>query len=57
LNSYYVVYENRYANPDLDNSKKEPSKKELEYQPGKDMVDYKSAPGRTYSAMISYTFK
>jgi hypothetical protein len=57
LNSFYVVYQNRYTDPDLSNSKKDPSKKELEYQAGKDMVDYKASPGRTYGATITYTFK
>lgn len=57
LNSFYVVYQNRYDEADLSNSKKDPSKKQLEYQAGRDMVDYKASPGRTYSATITYTFK
>ena len=57
LNSYSVVYQNMYDDPDLSASKKDPSKKQAQYQAGKDFVNYKVAPGRTYSATLSYTFK
>jgi len=57
LNSYSVIYQNRFDDEDLSLSKKDPSKKEAQYQAGKDLVNYKVAPGRTYSVTLSYTFK
>jgi outer membrane receptor protein involved in Fe transport len=57
LNSYSVIYQNRFEDPDLSGSKKDPSKKEAQYQAGKDLVNYKVAPGRTYSITLSYIFK
>jgi outer membrane receptor protein involved in Fe transport len=57
LNSYSVVYQNIYDDPDLAGSKKDPSKAEAKYQAGKDNVNYKAAPGRTIGVTLSYTFR
>ncbi|WP_246001546.1 TonB-dependent receptor [Mucilaginibacter gracilis] len=55
LNSYQVVYYNRYDDGSIDR-KENPSTKELGYQQGIDNIEYESKPGRTYSMTLSYKF-
>lgn len=56
LNSFSVVYQNRYDDAAINDGKKDPSTKDLLYRKGKDIVDYEARPGRTYSTTISYKF-
>lgn len=56
LNSFSVVYQNRYENAAINDGEKDPSTKDLLYKKGKDVVDYEARPGRTYSTTISYKF-
>ena len=53
LNSYSIVYKNFWEGQ---NENKDPSTSELLYQPGRDLIFYKNAPGRTYSFTIGYNF-
>jgi outer membrane receptor protein involved in Fe transport len=53
LNSFYVVYTNLSGWDENNNL----SKKAAKYDQDTDLVDYKAAPGRTYSITISYTIK
>ncbi len=58
LNSYAVIYINQFTAEqyqDFANGKK-PGKKDMRYDSGKDLVNFKSSPGRTYSATVSYRF-
>jgi outer membrane receptor protein involved in Fe transport len=57
LNSFSVIYENTFNDdPEVGMGKKDPSKSQLGYQSGKDLLDYKAYPGRTFSATFSYRF-
>jgi outer membrane receptor protein involved in Fe transport len=53
LNSYYLTY----SNLDHPDEHFNITKKQMEYKEGIDAVDYKAAPGRTYSFTISYSFR
>lgn len=53
LNSYSIVYKNFWEGQ---NENKNPGTSELLYQPGRDLIFYKNAPGRTYSFTIGYNF-
>ncbi|SKA10137.1 Outer membrane receptor proteins, mostly Fe transport [Chitinophaga eiseniae] len=58
LNSYAVIYINQFTAEqyqDFANGKK-PGKKDMSYDAGKDFVNFKSMPGRTYSATFTYRF-
>ncbi|WP_167014878.1 TonB-dependent receptor [Chitinophaga sp. Cy-1792] len=52
LNSYSVVYQNMFQGV----IPKNPSKSEMEYQSSRDLINYRLAPGRTYSATLTYKF-
>lgn len=52
LDSKSLVYRNVYTDP----ATKKPSTKEMLYQEGKDLINFESKPGRTYSMTISYKF-
>jgi outer membrane receptor protein involved in Fe transport len=55
LNSSTLVYSNN--NPDGSSiGNRAPTKKELLYQKGQDLIDYEAKPGRTYSMTLSYSF-
>lgn len=57
LNAYAIIYSNTFNDdPDVLAHKKDPTKKDLLYQSDKDRLDFRSAPGRTYSATFSYRF-
>jgi outer membrane receptor protein involved in Fe transport len=56
LNSYSVVYQNRYDESDINNGTKDPSTSQLLYKSGQDVINYEARPGRTYSATFSYKF-
>jgi outer membrane receptor protein involved in Fe transport len=56
LNSYSVVYQNRYDESDINGGTKEPSTSQLLYKSGQDVINYEARPGRTYSATLSYKF-
>lgn len=58
LNSYAVIYMNQFTaeqNQEYTNGGK-PGKKEMKYDSGQDLVNFKSMPGRTYSATFTYKF-
>ncbi|UYQ93772.1 TonB-dependent receptor [Chitinophaga horti] len=57
LNSYTLLFENYSNDLDLVTGAKVPSStKELLYKRGTDRVIYKSRPGRTFSATLTYRF-
>lgn len=55
LNAYSIVYQNQFDGIANDPGFK-PSNSDLQYQDGKDFVDLKAYPGRTYNASILYRF-
>ncbi|WP_121198895.1 TonB-dependent receptor domain-containing protein [Mucilaginibacter gracilis] len=56
LGSSSVVYINRYDDPEINNFKKAPNTQQLLYQKDKDVVDFETKPGRTFSLSFSYQF-
>ncbi|MBC9931253.1 TonB-dependent receptor domain-containing protein [Chitinophaga qingshengii] len=58
LNSYAVIYLNQFTEEQNDAYSKgeAPSKKAMRYDAGQDAVNFKSSPGRTYSATFTYKF-
>ena len=55
LNSSTLVYSNNNADGSSIGNRA-PTKKELLYQKGQDLIDYEAKPGRTYSMTLSYSF-
>jgi outer membrane receptor protein involved in Fe transport len=57
LNSFSVVYKNRWdKDPDIEQGKKTPTTQQLLYEAGYDAIDFRAAPGRTFSVSASYKF-
>ncbi|MBO9730672.1 MAG: TonB-dependent receptor [Chitinophaga sp.] len=59
LNNFSVIYQNAFSeeeNNAFKERKANPTKSQLNYQAGRDMMSYKLTPGRTYSATFSYEF-
>lgn len=56
LNSYSVVYQNRYDDSEVESGRKDPTTSQLLYKAGQDLINYEARPGRTYSATFSYRF-
>ncbi|SHL81149.1 Outer membrane receptor proteins, mostly Fe transport [Chitinophaga jiangningensis] len=55
LNAYSVIYQNIYEQSATDPGFK-PTNTDQQYQDGKDFIDLKVKPGRTYNASILYRF-
>jgi outer membrane receptor protein involved in Fe transport len=56
LNSFSVVYSNKYTDPDILSGKKQPTTKQLLYQAKDDQIDYLARPGVTTGLTLSYRF-
>lgn len=56
LDGYSVVYRNFYADGEITNGRKDPSRKDLLYDKGIDQIEYEARPGRTLSATFTYKF-
>lgn len=58
LNSYSVIYRNQFSAEESNAIKggKAPSKSDMKYSEGNDLINFKSMPGRTYSATFTYKF-